>query len=283
MAFEHKNGGPTLSLAEPAEWAEPEERAEPAGGPGRGATPQPEQDKPLAPSHSAASTVGQLTHGLRRLWPLVQPLSAEAVIGCHDRETTYPETGVSPPRPHWFIHDRTAAEPTHDQALDVVDPWYIDPVVEPVQRLSVETVRSWLERAQAQPAPDPDTYEVGWTELWFNATRVRVPHPCAPDVPANVALEAAEVRWVATVPCARREGAAWVAGPTREMRRIGIRAPMTLHASNYGQVEISVSANWSIWSAEGTPGRAALVDAARSLVADGWSVRYGAEFFHELA
>ncbi len=254
MAFEHKNGGPTLTLAEP------------------GKPPGPTPDE---------SAVGRLMHGIRRLWPLVRPLSAEAVIGCHDRETDCPETGVGPRRPHWFVHDRRAAGETHDQALDVVDPWHVDPVVESVAELSVEALRSWLERAQAQVSPVPDTHKAGWTDLWFNATRVRAPVD-APDAP-DVALEAAEARWVARVPCHRREGAAWVAGPTREMRRVGARAPITLHASHYGQVEVSVSANWSLWSEEGSPGRAALLDAARGLVADGWHVEYGAEYFHELA
>lgn len=238
---------------------------------------------------STASTVDQLMHGIRRLWPLVRPLSAEAVIGCLDRETVYPETGVRPQRPHWFLHEGSPARPTHDQALDVVDPWHVDPVVESVPRLSVEAIRSWLVRAQAQASPAPDTHEVGWTDLWFNATRVRVPRPYAPDAPdapdapANVALDVAETRWVTNVPCEWQDGAAWVAGPTRQMRRLAARAPITLHASNYGQVELALSANWTLWSEEGSPGRAAVIDVARTLVADGWGVLYGSEFFHELA
>ncbi|AKH83149.1 hypothetical protein AA958_13910 [Streptomyces sp. CNQ-509] len=256
MVREHKDGGPTLTFAEPL---------------------------PTSGEGSAASAVGQLVHGIRRLWPLVRPLSAEAVVGCLDRETGYPDIGVQPLRPHWFIHDRAAARPTDGRALDVVGPWPVDPVVEPVPDLSAAAIESWLARAQAQASPAPGTHDVGWTDLWFNATRALVPGPYAPDATAHVALDVAEARWVAHVPLRWREGTAWVAGPTREMRQLGARAPITLHASDYGRVELAVSANWSLWSEDGSPGRTVLIDVARDLVADGWCVTYGTEFFHELA
>ncbi|WP_181787815.1 hypothetical protein [Streptomyces phytophilus] len=253
MVYEHKDGGPTLTFAEP--------------GPGPG----------------AVSAVERLTHGIRRLWPLVRPLSAEAVVGCLDRETGYPDTGVKPQRPHWFLHDRAAARPTGPQALDVVDPWHVDPVVEPVPELSAEVIAAWLERAEAQASPAPGTHDVGWKDLWCNATRALLPRPYAPDATPHVALDVAEARRVANVPVQRRGGTAWVAGPTREMRGLGARAPITLHASDFGRVELAVSANWSLWSEDGSPGRAALTGVARNLVADGWCVVHGTEFFHELA
>lgn len=256
MVREHKNGGPVLTFAEPLP------------GPGAGCP---------------VSAGERLVEGIRCLWPLVRPLSAEAVIGCLDRETGYPDIGVKPQRPHWFVHDRGAARPTGQQALDVVDPWHVDPVVEPVPELSAEVVGSWLERAQAQASPAPGTHDIGWTDLWFNATRALVPRPYAPEATAHVALDVAEARHVAYVPFQWLEGTAWVAGPTREMRQVGARAPITLHASNHGQVELAVSANWSLWSEDGSPGRTALADVARSLAADGWSVTHGTEFFHELA
>ncbi|WP_326796690.1 hypothetical protein OG946_15465 [Streptomyces sp. NBC_01808] len=256
MVREHKDGGPTLTFDEPL--------------PSPGAEP-------------AVSTLGQLVHGIRRLWPLVRPLSAEAIIGCLDRETSYPDIEVRPQRPHWFIHERAAARPAGRQGLDVLDPWHVDPVVEPVADLSAAAIESWLARAQAQASPAPGTHDVGWTDLWFNATRALVPGPYAPDATAHVALHVAEVRAVANVPLQWREGTAWVAGPTREMRQFGARAPITLHASNYGLVELAVSANWSLWSEDGSPGRTALIDVARDLVADGWCVTHGTEFFHELA
>lgn len=273
---EHQNGGPSLTFVEPDHG--------------------PEQE---------VSSIDQLMHGIRRLWPLVQPISAEAIIGCLDREFDYPVSGVKPQRPHWFIYDRLSVSEsaalgddphqTDDQALDVVDPWHVDPVIEAAPQLSAEVIRSWLERAQAQPSPEPQTDYVGWTCLWFNATRALVCHPHVPDAHStssastspgdatpSIALEAAETRWVANVPCQWRDGAAWVAGPTREMRRQGARAPITLYATNYGQVELTINANWSLWTEDRSPGRAALIDVARTFHADGWRVDHANEIFHEL-
>ncbi|GHG98818.1 hypothetical protein [Streptomyces lanatus] len=273
---EHQNGGPSLTFVEPDHG--------------------PEREVP---------SIDQLILGIRRLWPLVQPISAEAVIGCLDREFDYPVSGVGPQRPHWFIHDRLSVsesaalgEDPHradDQALDVVDPWHVDPVIEAVPQLSAEVIRSWLERAQAQPSLEPETDRVGWTCLWFNATRALVSHPHVPgalwtssastspaDATPSIALEAAETRWIANVPCQWRDGAAWLAGPTREMRRHGVRAPITLYATNYGQVEVTIHANWSLWTEERSSGRAALIDVARTLLADGWRLDRAHEIFHEL-
>jgi hypothetical protein len=66
------------------------------------------------------------------------------------------------------------------------------------------------------------------------------------------------------------------------MRRQGARAPITLYATNDGQVELTVSANWSLWTEDGSPGRAAVIDVARTLLADGWRVDHAHEIFHEL-
>ncbi|MGH3389308.1 MAG: hypothetical protein ACRDOO_10570 [Actinomadura sp.] len=251
---EHKNGGPSLSFV------------------------APEQE---------VSAVDQLIRGIRLCRPLIQPITAEAIIGCPDRELDYPDGGFTPQRPHWFIYDRSSVtESGGDQALDVIDPWHVDPVIEAAPQLSAEVIRSWLERAQAQPSPAPRTHDVGWTDLWFNATRALV---CLPDAPSTspgaaprIALEVAETRWVAEVPCQWRAGAAWVAGPTREMRRHIARAPFTLRASNYGLVELVINANWSLWTEDRSPGRAALVDVARALLADGWRLDHTGRAFPEL-
>jgi hypothetical protein len=201
--YEHQNGGPVLSFVEPDHGLD-----------------------------SDVSGIDQLMHGIRRLWPLVQPISAEAVIGCLDSEFGYPDSGVKPRQPHWFIYDRSdAPHRTDDQRLDVVDPWHVDPVVEATSQLSAEVIRSWLERAQAQSSPAPRTHHVGWTDLWFNATRALVRHP---------------------------------------------------HVPNYGQVELVIHANWSLWTEDGSPGRAALVEVARTLLADGWCIDQADQFFHEL-
>jgi hypothetical protein len=222
-------------------------------------------------------------------WPLVQPMSAEVIVGCHDREYDYPDSGLTPARPHFFVYDHASVQRRFDSAiaagsddgvLDIVAPFWSNPIVEAAPDLSVDAIRSWLVRAQSQPSPAPDTHIVAWESLRFAATRARVhgsPPPDTTDMTAShrdaIRLHAAEIRGqVVDVPLEWRDGSAWVAGPTRAMRRVLAQAPFLLTASNAGRVELCVAPNWSLWTDAGAPGHVAILEVGRAMLSAGWEL-----------
>ncbi|WP_164006809.1 hypothetical protein [Pyxidicoccus trucidator] len=165
---------------------------------------------------------------------------------------------VTPEPPGWLL--RTVLPPGVKVSLG--SSRYLE---REVPALTRDVLRAWMEEALRQP-PVGGADHLAWSELTFRATRVRVFEP-ERFAGRDTLVLGSEVGPV-EVPLERDARGPWVSGP---VERLADQPPIRLSLSRPdGGFEVSVNPHWSLWTQEGSPGKAALDAAITHLLTRGW-------------
>lgn len=190
------------------------------------------------------------------------PLSVELWSTCCDSYTTYPVSDPVPDVPFWHRHQRVT--PLHARAR----PAWRDERVSEVDLLDRTAILDLIRTALDQRCGSGDTEAViGWREMTFGATAVRLPDGLIPARSSTVPVSAGAGR--IDYPIERRDRALWVAGPLPGRT---LDPPLVLSVKNEaGLLTLVVSAFWSAWD-DGTPGGAYIGAASERLLDLGWTL-----------
>lgn len=199
---------------------------------------------------------------LDELGTVIQPLSANMIVGCRDRNLWLLDRSVKPPVPHWFIH--TSPLPTGV----IVKPGLANARVSQASELSRKTLIDWIYEALQQECPCATTHQICWHELYINATRARI----ADEAPfANrQSFVLHSYRGKFKFPLERRNDELWVYGPIEELFT---EPPFNLSISNEeGAIDIKILVHWSLWTQPDSLDYAALHQALSRIVSKGWEL-----------
>ncbi|KAA9166325.1 hypothetical protein FPZ12_001800 [Amycolatopsis acidicola] len=187
------------------------------------------------------------------------PLSADVVLACCDAATGYP------------------LEPAGYHQLRVAD---LPPLVatrelwtgtreERCERFDRESVLGWIGGLLAAQRCAGEDLLPGWSQLFVQATRVRLPAGVADSVHDGelvVSYGNGTIRY----PVEDAAEALWVAGPLATNSET---APMEVEIGNEGGfLSLDLSLNWSTWADADGPGRAGVEAAFARLTDLGWDV-----------
>jgi hypothetical protein len=75
---------------------------------------------------------------------VIQPLSADLLIGCRDKNIRWRDRNVKLPFPRWFIHESALPETV------ILEPGLTDPQISQTPELNRETLMAWIEKALQQ-------------------------------------------------------------------------------------------------------------------------------------
>lgn len=201
---------------------------------------------------------------LDELRTVIQPLSADMMVGCRDRNLSLLDRSVKPPVPHWFI--RSSSLPTGV----IVKPGLINARVSQAPELSEKTLMDWIQEALQQECPYAKTHQICWHHLYIDATRARI----ADEVPfANRQSFVLDTdRGKFEFPLERRNDGLWVYGPIDELFT---EPPFNLSVTNEeatGALSIHMLLHWSLWTQPDSANYAALRQALLQIVAKGWEL-----------
>ncbi|HEY9905491.1 MAG TPA: hypothetical protein V6D43_24180 [Candidatus Sericytochromatia bacterium] len=199
---------------------------------------------------------------LDELGTVIQPLSADIMVGCRDRNLWLLDGSVDPPVPHWFIQ----ASPLPTGVI--VKPGLVNARVSQASELSRKTLMDWIQEALQQECPCAKTHQICWHELYIDATRARI----ADEVPfanrQSFVLDSDRGKF--KFPLERRNDGLWVYGPIEELFT---EPPFNLSIRNEeGALTIKILIHWSLWTQPNSASYSALNQAISQIVAKGWKL-----------
>ena len=203
---------------------------------------------------SAAEAVGAIGE------VLAIPLSADLALAWCDPELGFVLPEPQPERPFRFLSaagldPRVRAEPA-----------WVGAERERAERIDTATLLAWMERALTEPLPGAGPAVLGWRELLVRAVRVRLPAGAVPEANAELALHQGTHAW--RYPVVRAEGGVFADGPLADKLPA---APVEIRiASDMGQLDLTLSLLWSLWTDPARPGFAQIERLRERLGAAGW-------------
>ncbi|MTJ51353.1 hypothetical protein FJR38_00970 [Anabaena sp. UHCC 0253] len=202
---------------------------------------------------------------LDELRTVIQPLSADLVIGCRDISLQWRNTDVRPQFPHWFIHTSSLPKTV------VVRPGFIDPQISQVPELSRDSLMVWIEKALQQECSSCSaTHEPGWylIEIW--AVRAKIFDENNFRSRQSFMLDTNRGEFI--FPLKRRNEGLWVYSPIDEFK-----TEPSFHLkviSEEGTLKINMYIHWSLWSTPGTAENTALRQALSRIANQGWDLTH---------
>lgn len=217
-------------------------------------------------ARSAVSALGELSRDLMR--PLEFGVTRHVVKEIEG----FVGLDRSLPSPwNWYL--RTPDTPSF------ASPGYIDPVMVEAEAIDEAGMFSVAARALDEPCAVPAGHWVDWDEMYAYDTMARVVQ--APSMAGHLTVDDDDNRNLGVrIPVVRAgDGTVWV-------HRGGVVTwpPLTVRVTNHVPIahpdsadfdtviEIQIDVHWSLWWAEGTPGRILLEDALERLQAQGWTL-----------
>lgn len=214
-------------------------------------------DRGSDPRSGPAAAV-RVADALEALAPLVQPLNADMDVTCRDRDWI----DSAAPLPLWHLRATDVPAQVRMRAL------YVDPQTRESAgpSLSPDAVRAWMTEALGQTCPTAQMPQTDWGDIFVYATRVRVPEE---SLAGRDALDLRTRGGTATVPVERQEGDAWAFGPSEAFWL----EPVSLRFSHgYGELSLTLTVYWSLWSEPGTPANTLVREAVARLREHGWEL-----------
>lgn len=192
-------------------------------------------------------------------WPaILEPLVVTLELVCVDDWGYGRSPSVRPEKAEWLL--RTALPPGVSTSLG------LDRHLErEVPALTRQVLVDWIQEALRQP-PTGGADHVAWSDLTFQATRVRVFEQERFTGRDSLGLDSEVGRVEARLE--RDARGLWVSGPLERLRD---QPPVGLSISRPdGGFEVSINAHWSLWTREGSPGKEAIDAALSHLLTRGW-------------
>lgn len=198
----------------------------------------------------------------------VTPLSADLVLTYCEPEDGFPVKEPMPERRFWFLRSESA---TGDARLEAA---WVNPTEQSVPVITPAVVLEWMTAAMAQNPATIQTADrpvvIGWKELLFRATRVRLPR--GSELAASESIEIQDGANVVAYPIERIAGESFVSGPLKQKL---LEPPIELRInSQSGLITLNVSLYWSVWTDTQQDGRSDITQAAQRLQQHGWECTY---------
>lgn len=215
----------------------------------------PEAD-PIA---SELALAGVALAALDAFCDVVEPLAAELVLICSDRDERWPRGFTRPPRAFHYLRASDLLAPAE---VVRTAPTYNGAEISEMPRLDHGSLRGWIERALAQPCDQPDSV-TAWAELSVPATGARLYRDHA-ERTLIVQSESGPLE----APVLTVNGARWACGPMADAE---MQPPIALtFRSEGGVVSLKIHVHWSWWTMSGSPERQALDRALDAIRRSGW-------------
>jgi hypothetical protein len=195
---------------------------------------------------------------------VIQPLSADLLIGCRDKNIRWQDTSVDPPFPCWFIHKSGLPETV------VVRPGLTNPQIFPAPELNRETLMAWIEKALRQECPCSETHEISWYGLYINAVRAKIFNEENFRRSQSFRLETDRGEY--KFPLERRKDGLWVYSPIKEFKTEPSFNLLIMNRE--GALAIDINIHWSLWTQSGSANHEALRQALLRIISKGWELTY---------
>jgi hypothetical protein len=200
---------------------------------------------------------------------VIQPLSADLLIGCRDKNIRWRDGNVKPPFPRWFIHESGLPETV------ILEPGLKDPQISQAPELNRETLMAWIENALQQECPNSDTHETSWYDLYINAVRARIINK--ENLRGSQSFRLETDRGEYEFPLERRKDGLWVHSPINEFKTEPSFNLLIINQE--GALQIHINIHWSLWTINGSANHEALRQAFLRIISKGWKLTHCNEYF----
>jgi hypothetical protein len=203
---------------------------------------------------------------------VIEPLSANLLVGCRDKRIQWRDMNVDPSLPSWHIHECSLPETIIARSEGS------EPQISQVPELTRESLIVWIAKALQQECPNSNTHEVIWEELTINAVRARIFNKTNFEGRHLFVVHTERGEW--SFPLERRNGELWVDSPIQDF--------LTEPSFNFsiinrsGALTLSISVHWSLWTSHGLAEHTALTQAIMRIMDRGWSLEYCSVEFPEI-
>lgn len=220
--------------------------------------------------HNDLQWAADAMDALDELRSVLEPLSADLVIGCRDLKIQWRDRDIRPQFPHWFIHASSLPKTV------MVRSGFVDPQISQVPELSRDSLMLWIEKAlQQECSLCSTTHEPGWylIEIWavrgkiFNEKKFRSCQSFILDTN----------RGEFNFPLEQRNDGLWVYSPINEFK-----TEPSFHLkviSEEGALKINIYIHWSLWTTPGTAENTAFSQALSRIVSKGWTLIHTQDVF----
>ena len=206
-----------------------------------------------------------LLEAMDELGDIIVPLCAGMSLRCINRMTWGIDWKVQAQKP--FHHIYQSPVPRGIVVRLSAD----KSIYTPTERLSKKVLYSWIENALNQPSPQPDTHDVTWSELDFQAVRAKIYDDSQFKNQKFMVVEH-DKRGDFRFPLKNRDDGLWVYSPIADLKT---EPSFTIRTTNEGgAVTIDIHIHWTWWTKESLKDRDALEAAILRIIARGWTIEY---------
>ena len=211
--------------------------------------------------HAASS----LLEAIGELQDIIVPLCADMSLGCRKKTTAWRDWKVQPQKPFHHIYSLSVPEEI------VVKHSSDKSIFTPVTKLSNNTIYSWMEKALQQSSPQPNTHEVNWYELDFEAVKVKINDGSLLEKQKFMTVEH-DRRGIFRFPLKHCKDGLWVYSPIEDLKTEPSFAIRT--GNEEGALTMDIDIHWSWWTEESLKDRNALEAAILRIIARGWTIKH---------
>ena len=214
------------------------------------------------PQDNSLQGAAFILDAMDELQDLFVPLCASISLQYRNRTTGYVDRKIRPRSPfhdiyQTFVPEEIVVQHSSDKSIHT-----------PVEKLSKDTILSWIENAFRQESPQPDTHELELSQLSFEAVRAKI-HDDSQFKEKNYMTAEHDRRGNFRFPLERRDDGLWVYSPIEKLR---IEPSFTMSSGETAKIKINV--RWSWWIEESTEDRDAFESAILRIIARGWTIKY---------